>query len=327
MSTTVKKLPAKVAWMVGLSMVSLACGCPSHHPSPSSKRNRSAVAEGDEPRVVSSSDQPIVSPPRLFVPSTTDPPGEKKARASSPSRSARRAARPDDEIGDLLDEGRLAEAASRIEQTLGGATDARLLFLARIRISQRKHAKAAALARRFLSDHPESAEAHAVAARAMFLKRELGRALRHAQKAVSLDQRKVAYRRLLGEILVRRKEYGAAAKTLKEATRLAPKDAWSLVLLGDAFWGRKSWNQAMSAYRKAAGRQARGEVWKASALDKLATLYNDRRDRAKAKKTLEECRKRFPKLGCPYAEAALSPPDPTRPHRKETYVRPAKKTR
>ena len=196
-----------------------------------------------------------------------------------------------------------------------------MFLLARVRLSQRRHKAAIDLLKGYLGHSSHGAAAHALTARALSLHNKVGRSLRHAQKAVKLAPGEPRYKRLLGEILLRYRRPGEAEKAIRSALSRLPKSAWCWCLLGDALWAQNKYNEALVAYKKGAGLSKDGKAWQASALDKMGTLLHSRKRTKKAREILETCNRLFPKLGCPYTEAALSPPDPTRPHERERFVK------
>lgn len=309
--------------------------CNSRRPAPSTEQDHGAVMEKTKP-------DPKAKPPHPFGVQARES-GKSSEGASKLAGAEQRpfwapaprkkrlfeAEKKPPSVKELTQAGRLQEAAQKLKKKINQQdTDKHrsplLLQLARIRISQRKHQTAAALAVRFSKHNRKNARAHAIAARAYYLLRKNGKALRHAQKAAALAPRQARWQRLLGEVLLQRKKPQAAIKALEKALRLQPKSAWTHNLLADALWASNRRNKAATHYRKAAQLSTDGPVWQAAALDKLGTLYLDNRSRKKAVSVLTECKKRFPKMGCPYTEAALSPADPTRPHRRETHVMPRK---
>ncbi len=199
-----------------------------------------------------------------------------------------------------------------------------MILLARIRISQHQNKAAVSLLEKILLKNSQDSEAHALTARAWFLANKTGKALVHAQKAAKLSSKNPEKQRLLGEVLLRYQRPEAAEKTLRRALSLNPKSTWTLSLLGDALWAQKRPNEAAMAYKKGASQTQDGRAWQASVTDKLGTLLKAMKREKEAKSLLSSCKKRFPKMGCPYTEAAFSPPDPTRPHRRETFVKPPK---
>lgn len=196
------------------------------------------------------------------------------------------------------------------------------LILARIRISQNRHADAVKTAEKAISLAPRGAEPHGLRARALMLAGKHAKALGSVKKAVEYEPNKARWHRMLGKCHLVRGKPRDALKALKRAQELDRSSAWTRILKGDAFWARHRYNEAQTAYREAAGLPNDGRVWQAEALDRLASLLKDRRKTRKAHQVLQECKRRFPDLGCPYAEAALSPPDPTQPGKRETFVKP-----
>jgi tetratricopeptide (TPR) repeat protein len=223
-----------------------------------------------------------------------------------------------------MGDGDLAAAATIVEKELEADPNSLrfLILLARIRISQNRYSDAVEATDKAIGVSARSAEAYGLKARARFLANNTTRALASAKKAVSLAPNQARWQRILGEIYLARGKPRSALKVLNRAAELDRKSGWTLVLRGDALWALDQYNQAMSAYRKASALTRDGKVWQAEALDKLASLLKARRQARKAREVLAECKKKYPAFGCPHAEAALSPPDPTRPHRRETYVRP-----
>lgn len=197
-------------------------------------------------------------------------------------------------------------------------------LLARIRISQNQNKAAVRVLEKILLKNNQDSEAHALTARAWFLANKTGKALVHAQKAAKLSSKNPEKQRLLGEILLRYQRPEAAEKTLRRALSLNPKSTWTLSLLGDALWAQKRLNEAATAYKKGVSQTQDGRAWQASVTDKLGTLLKAMKREKEAKNLLSLCKKRFPKMGCPYTEAAFSSPDPTRPHRREMFVKPPK---
>lgn len=198
------------------------------------------------------------------------------------------------------------------------------ILLARIRISQRQNKAAVSLLEKILLKNNQDSEAHALTARAWFLANKTGKALVHAQKAAKLASKNPDKQRLLGEILLRYQRPEAAEKALRKSLSLNPKSTWTLSLLGDSLWAQKRLNEAASAYKKGASQIQDGRAWQASVTDKLGTLLKAMKRKKEAKNLLSSCQKRFPKMGCPYTKAAFSSPDPTRPHRREMFVKPPK---
>ncbi len=199
-----------------------------------------------------------------------------------------------------------------------------LYLMARIRISQRRHKKAVQVLNRVFEKDKEDVRAHALAARAWSLERKPANALRHAQTAVSLVPSDPEHQRLLGEILLQYRRPEAAEKALRAALARDPESSWSLTLLGDSLWALNRKNEAAAAYKKGATYNRDGKGWQAAAMDKQGTLLIDMKRAKAAKDLVKNCKKLFPEMGCPYTEAALSPPDPTRPHRRETFVKKPK---
>ena len=205
----------------------------------------------------------------------------------------------------------------RSDDMLAAAT-----LLGRLRLSQRRYKEAETLANAVLVRSPKNLRAHLLLARSLYLAHNLGRALRAAQAAVAAAPAAAAARRMLGECLIAYRQWAAAMASLKDAVRLDPSSAWSRVLLGDALWAKRRYNEAELAYRKAMHLSGDGLGWQAIAMDRLGTLLLMRHRKQEAAKVLTQCKKQFVGLGCPYTEASFLPPDPTRPERHETFVRP-----
>lgn len=199
-----------------------------------------------------------------------------------------------------------------------------LYLLARIRISQRRHKKAVQILDLILAENKEDTKAHVLAARAWSLEKKPGNAIKHAQAAVSLAPSDPNNQRMLGEILLQYRRPEGAEKAFRSALALEPESSWSLTLLGDSLWAMNRRNEAVAAYKKGASYAQDGKGWQAAALDKLGTLLNEMKRFKAAKDIIKKCKKMFPEMGCPYTEAALSPPDPTRPHRRETFIKKPK---
>ena len=196
------------------------------------------------------------------------------------------------------------------------------LLLGRLRVSQRRYKEAQTLAQSVLARKPKALGGHLLLARSLYLANELGHALRAAQAGIGAAPRSGAAQRMLGECLIAYRQWAAAMASLQKAVRLDPSSAWSQVLLGDVLWAKRRYNEAEVAYRKAVDLAADGVGWQAIAMDRLGTLLLARHRRPEAAKMLSQCKKRFVGLGCPYTEASFLAPDPTRPERRETFVRP-----
>ena len=222
--------------------------------------------------------------------------------------------------------GRLDRAEAQLRRLASGPLDTKqaqraAAVLVRLLVSTRRYSEARHLALRMTRQPRTAAEGFALLARVYFLMGSLGRSLRACQTAVKLAGAEPRYRRLLGEILLAYGKPRAASAALRQAERLRPNDAWTLTLLGDASWQRRHLRRAEAYYRRAASLHD-GSIWPLLALDRLGTLLLARHDRKGALDVLRQCRARSPKLGCPYTQAALMPPDPTRPDRPETHVLP-----
>ncbi len=226
----------------------------------------------------------------------------------------------------LYDTGRLSEAEALLRPLSAGDPSNPEVrradsLLARLLLSQRRYRQALAVASRLAAQPATSAEGHALLARIQFLRNSLSRALREAQTAANLKPSSPTYLRLLGEILLAYGKPKAARAVLQRAGRLSPHNAWILTLQGDTLWQLHAYRKAAAAYRKAATLRD-GTIWPLLALDRLGTLLISRHRRDAARRVLQECRRLAPKLGCPFTEGALLPPDPTRPNRPETHVLP-----
>ena len=223
-----------------------------------------------------------------------------------------------------MHKGKLTQAETVVAKELASDPNAVAMhmILARIRISQNRHGEAVKAAEKAISLAPRKAEPHGLRARALMLAGKHGKALGSVLKAVQLQPNQARWHRMLGKCHLARGKPRDALKALKRAQELDQSSAWTRVLEGDAYWARHRYNEAQTAYRQAAGLPKDGRAWQAEALDRLASLLKDRRKPRKARQVLAECKRRFPELGCPYAEAALSPPDPTQPGKRETFVKP-----
>ncbi len=226
----------------------------------------------------------------------------------------------------LYDSGRLSEAEALLRPLASGDPARPQVrraqnLLARLLLSQRRYREAMAVAARLAGHRGSAAEGHALLARIHMLRNSLSRALREAQTAARLEPDSPRHLRILGEVLLAYGKPKAARAVLKRARRHDPASAWTLTLLGDALWQLRAYRKAETAYRKAANLRD-GTIWPLLALDRLGTLFLHRHRRSAAHRILEECRRRAPKLGCPFTEAGLLPPDPTRPDRPETHVLP-----
>lgn len=224
----------------------------------------------------------------------------------------------------MIRRGKLTQAETVVTKALTSDPNATAMhmFLARIRISQNRHRDAVKAAEKAISLAPRKAEPHGLRARAMMLAGKHGKALGSVLQAVKYEPNQARWHRMLGKCHLVRGKPRDALKALKRAQELDRSSAWTRILKGDAYWARHRYNEAQTAYREAAGLPNDGRAWQAEALDRLASLLKDRRKTRKARQVLLECKRKFPDLGCPYAEAALSPPDPTQPGKRETFVKP-----
>jgi tetratricopeptide (TPR) repeat protein len=295
--------------LCALGSASLFC-CPSRRPSQPSRKEASGLANATNAQA-----------------GKTNASADAKAGAGSPARPGHRdpePTTPKDRALWLMRQGKLTRAETVVTKALTSDPNAVVMhiILARIRISQNRHADAVKTAEKAISLAPRNAESHGLKARALMLAGKHGKALGSVSKAVEYEPNQARWHRMLGKCHLARGKPRDALKALKRAQELDRSSAWTHVLKGDAYWARHRYNEAQTAYREAAGLPNDGRAWQAEALDRLASLLKDRRKRRKARQVLAECKRRFPDLGCPYAEAALSPPDPTQPGKRETFVKP-----
>lgn len=284
-----------------------ATGCPSRKPSPSTKQEPHRSKEQKPPPSREKQES------RQKAAAAREDKGPKSPREKVMDQVEALLVRGDQERGRDL----LHNFVEKNPQDLVAAE-----ALARLLISQRRIDAALKLATKAMKISPDRASLHGIMARAYFLGHRHEKALVCLTQAEKLEPRSPLWPRLKGESLLALKKTRAALKALKVSLALDDKSSWTLVLMGDALWALDRANEAQAAYRKAADLATDGRAFRAEALDRLATLLRSKGKIDAAKKVIDECTKLFPILGCPYGEASLMPPDPTQPHRKETFVKP-----
>lgn len=308
------KVPAALFFLGGWG---LTC-CPSRRPSQPSRKESSGkdhASTQDRATTTPSDGRPDAAARKN--PATGHRAGATPAPEKKPATPELRATR-------LLGDGKLEEAAEVVTRALTESANTLALhvLMARIRISQNRYADAVKAAEKAIALSPQTAQPHGLAARAHMLNHRPGKALKNILSALAVEPNRVLWHRMLGQCHLDRGKLRDGLKALNRALELDRHSAWTRVLKADTLWRLDLHNEAAAEYRQASRLAKDGRAWQAEALDRLATLLKSRRKTTRAFKVLKECQQKFPEFGCPYAEAALMPPDPTQPERKETFVKP-----